>query len=372
MGSRARTALLALTAPVLALALLEGMVALARTAWLALTAGDPLKHTRYDPDLGWSHVPGFSAGDYWGAGRSLRINRQGFRGTQDVPPSPSPGRLRVVCSGDSFTLGYGVGDQETWCAQLERIDPRLETINMGQSGYGIDQAYLWYLRDGAPLVPSVHAFAFIWDDFVRVVRDREGKPVIRIVDGELRVENVPVPRARHRFGWLERNSHLLDELRSVALLRGAVRAARGRSAPPWNLGEGARLAFGILRRLASTHSRNGTLLVLVYLPTREDLSTSTFEELRAWLAEHAARRKIAYVDLTDDMRALAPERAAELFLRDGEIPQESGGHYNAAGHRFVATRLHDRLEAMSEVAALLAKAEAGGRADPEAGASRRP
>ena len=36
---------------------------------------------------------------------------------------------------------------------------------------------------------------------LRVLRDRDGKPVVRLEGGELRVENVPVPRgaAGHRF-----------------------------------------------------------------------------------------------------------------------------------------------------------------------------
>jgi hypothetical protein len=372
MGSRARTAALALVAPILGLALIEGFVAIGRLVWLVLGTSDALEHTRYDPDLGWSHVPGFSALDYWGPGRPLRINRQGFRGAVDVPPAKPAGRVRVACSGDSFTFGYGVGDLDTWCAQLARADPRLETINLGQQGYGIDQAYLWYLRDGVPLAADLHVFAFIWDDFLRVVRDRDGKPVVRLVDGEIRVENVPVERGARPYRWLERSAPLLDELRSLALARRALRSAFGRSAPPWNLGEGARVSFALLRRLAAHHAQRGSSFVLVYLPTREDLSSSTFEELRSWLAERAAKQGMAYVDLTDDMRALPPERAAELFLADGEIPQAAGGHYGAAGHRFVATRLLARLGTLPAVAARLAAARGAAGTGREAGAAAQP
>lgn len=58
------------------------------------------------------------------------------RGDRDVPP----GRYASSARGGSFTLGYGVGDADTWCALLQTIDPRLETVNMGQAGYGLDQA----------------------------------------------------------------------------------------------------------------------------------------------------------------------------------------------------------------------------------------
>jgi hypothetical protein len=58
MGTRARSAALALAAAILALALLEGAVAPARFGWLALGARELPTHVRYDPDLGCSHVPG--------------------------------------------------------------------------------------------------------------------------------------------------------------------------------------------------------------------------------------------------------------------------------------------------------------------------
>ena len=63
----------------------------------------------------------------------------------------------------------------------QSLDPRLETLNMGQGGYGVDQAYLWYKRDAAKFEHQVHLLAFITDDFVRMQSDRfrgYGKPVI--------------------------------------------------------------------------------------------------------------------------------------------------------------------------------------------------
>jgi hypothetical protein len=351
--ARLRTLALAVAAPLFALALLEGLVALARVAALAASLEASDAHVRYDPELGWSGVPGYASEDHWGPGGTLHVNRQGFRGVADVPPVPVPGRIRVVCSGDSFTAGDGVGDMDTWCARLAEIDPRLEPINMGQSGYGVDQAYLWYRRDGASLAPRLHLFAVVWDDLLRVVSQRAPKPMIRLADGKLRVENVPVPRRTAASAWLARNAGLLDELRSVALLRRVARKVLASGEPPASLAAGARLSLAILTRLAKHHGRRGSLLVVVYLPTREDLSTSTFDELRAWLAEHVPERGIAYVDLTGEMKALPAERAMELFLAGRDLPRHVEGHYSAAGHRFVATRLYARLQTLSDVAALL-------------------
>lgn len=38
---------------------------------------------------------------------------------------------------------------------------------MGRAGYGIDQAYLWYPRDGMRLEHDALIFAFISEDFRR-------------------------------------------------------------------------------------------------------------------------------------------------------------------------------------------------------------
>ncbi len=103
-----------------------------------------------------------------------------FAGSDRQRPDLRPAR-RLVCSGDSFTFGYGVGDEATWCALLATIPPGIETVNMGQGGYGLDQAYLWYRRDGLHLGHQVHVMALITRDFERMASDRfvgYGKPLL--------------------------------------------------------------------------------------------------------------------------------------------------------------------------------------------------
>ena len=43
-----------------------------------------------------------------------------------------------------------------------RMDNRIQTVNMGQAPLGIDQAYLWYERDGSKLDVDLHIMAFIY------------------------------------------------------------------------------------------------------------------------------------------------------------------------------------------------------------------
>ena len=49
-----------------------------------------------------------------------RNNAQGFRRSEDSPETPSPGVVRVLSMGDSFTAGYRVDQEETFSRLLEK------------------------------------------------------------------------------------------------------------------------------------------------------------------------------------------------------------------------------------------------------------
>jgi hypothetical protein len=92
------------------------------------------RHTKYDPELGWVNEASVHIPDMYGPGIYLRTNSEGFRNNHDFDTAVPNGKYRIVCSGDSFTLGYGVDNDHTWCHRLTALDPRLETVNMGQGG----------------------------------------------------------------------------------------------------------------------------------------------------------------------------------------------------------------------------------------------
>ena len=93
-----------------------------------------------DPLLRYSLVPNTDT-------REVRINRHGFRGS-DVSRRKPPRTFRIVCVGDSICFGYGVGQDETFAARLERFlnqcfaspQRRFEVLNFGVTGYNIVQA----------------------------------------------------------------------------------------------------------------------------------------------------------------------------------------------------------------------------------------
>jgi hypothetical protein len=307
-------------------------------------------HTRHDPELGWSSRPGLRLRDAYGPGVHIQINAQGFRSAREFSPEAPEGRLRAVCSGDSFTFGHGVGNGQTWCQQLEALEPRLQTVNMGQGAYGLDQAYLWYLRDGVKLQHGLHLYAFITDDIPRMQRaafDGHGKPVLRVSGGRLQVGNVPVPEPSGPS--LARSREALGRLASVrllaALLSGVLPGGSlAPDAPVLDAAQTRAVLSGMLEHLRELHRANGSVLVLVHLPVkREAAADGLWGEWKPFLAAEASRLGIPCFDLAEDFRALPPQALDALFL----LPH--GGHYSVRGHRTVARVLRRKLGALPEV-----------------------
>ena len=308
-------------------------------------------HTRYDPDLGWVGIPNLSLPDAYGPGRGLRTNSRGFRGAGDVDRAVPAGKVRIICSGDSFTLGYGVGDEAGWCYLLSRRDPRLETVNMGQGGYGLDQAYLWYVRDGAPLDHDALVFAFITEDFRRMQRDKFlglGKPVLRLEGNALVTANVPVPRAGYWFPWFSRNAALFRTLSAMELadrLLGLSSSA-AESEPPTNA-QTWKVILRVFQELARINAAKGSTLVLLSLPDAADFSVDKSDHWRASLTREAAAHGIPFVDLVEEIRKLPPDRVPALYNPDL--------HFSEAGNEWVAERLEEKLQAIPSFARRLAE-----------------
>jgi hypothetical protein len=341
---RARAVALFLSLTVLAFWLLEGLSSFiwvsSRVAGSRLTA--ERLHTRYDPELGWVSVPNMTLQDLYGPGVGLTTNTHGFRGPLEVG-ALGPDMQRVVCSGDSFTLGYGVDDLETWCHQLGSLDRRLDTVNMGQGGYGVDQAYLWYKRDGRGLDHQVQVFALIADDLLRMMKSDFhgfGKPHLDLDDGRLVTRNVPVPAGAYRFPLLTANRSRLQELRSYALLDRLFRELRPPEPPPSSEHLFA-LFFAVLEDLRAMNAERGSSLLVVYLPTFLECLPGSDNGLRVRLATECATRGLTFVDLTFAFAALPPDALDQMYL-PGWPPSR---HFSARGHLLVAQALQPRISA---------------------------
>lgn len=336
-----------------------------------LLTEDPNRLLALDTVLGWR----YRAGRHDSTNGS---NAWGVRGTRVYAPQPRPGVTRVAAFGDSFVYANEVRDADSWGAQLEAVDPRIEVLNYGVGGYGLDQAYLRYLAEGAAHGSHVALMGFAPDDLGRLVNvyrrfrsNREiplFKPRFELQpDGSLALRPTPVPdRTSYeallaspasvvRYGehdqWFEpavyRNplhdysatvrlgANLLARvhrryLRADRLLDGSV---YNRRAP----------AFAIQARLFelfvdSARARGVRPLVLL-LPDR------------ASVAQQRAGRAPVYAPLRDTLAALGIPHldALDAFGAASAAAPSSwfapGGHYSPEGNRVVAMWLAGRLGA---------------------------
>jgi hypothetical protein len=339
-----------------------------------------LLHTRHDPDLGWANIPGVRVEDLYGPGVWLQTNDQGFRAERNFSKQVPPGRLRVICSGDSFTLGYGVANDQTWCAKLEALDPRFESVNMGQGGYGLDQAYLWYRRDGTRLDHDVHIVAFIFDDFQRM-QERTflgyEKPVLAVRDGELVVDNVPVPRRPFYAAWRDPLQRITADLRTSELLRRLVGRSRNESAAiRQRAAERDRATWSVVRKvideLVAANRAKQSQLVLVHLPTPGDFRQGISDPWRRFAKREAEQRGLPYLDLVAGLRRMPEESIESLFIAPGAMQyRAAAGHLTPKGNEWVARELYDSLAAQPAIEARLqalgeAREQSRSEASPQA------
>ncbi len=332
---------LGLLAAVLSLAIVEGVLSWAYSFTKAWERSAPIApgraHAEHDPDLGWSNVPSVHVPDLYGPGRHFTSNSQRFRAHEDYPVAVPPGRRRVLFVGDSFTMGAGVGDDQTFPALVEAREPRIQSVNMGMSAYGVGQTFLRYRRDGASIDADAVVFAFIGHDFRRMQLDfyMAPKPRLALEDGELVAKNVPVPESDPSVRLARAAREFSQTLVLGKVARRALAWLPEPRPPALDFAPVAERIFLELRDLAN---ERGHEVVMLHLPVRYELDAPPV--LEAWLRRVSSDLDLPLVDLWPVFASLgAMERAAAY---------QSDRHFSPEGNDRVARRilplLRERLE----------------------------
>lgn len=96
---------------------------------------------------------------------TIRTNSEGFRGSDW---DRSNKRKNIIVLGDSFAFGWGVEEQEMFSSLLEnklrQIDPDFQVVNIGQSGYFLDQIVNTYKLYGKQLDPVLIIYLYCHND----------------------------------------------------------------------------------------------------------------------------------------------------------------------------------------------------------------
>ena len=263
------------------------------------------------------------------AGKSLSSNARGLRGSRDYAYERSPGAPRILVLGDSFTFGEEVGDDETYAAQLERMLPGAEVLNLGVHGYGHDQMLIYLQEEGVRYRPDVVLLGFLPDDMERNLlgfRDY-AKPRFVLQDGRLDLRGTPVPEPQAliaREPWRSRFADLLDMLWQGYRWRSGARPAEMR-----------RLTLALLDAMAETARACGAQPAFAYLPvygeiTRTDPGMTTRER---FFFNHCRER---------DIPAIYLRPAFERRMKEG-AELKTYGHWSALEHRTAAEGMKEFL-----------------------------
>jgi lysophospholipase L1-like esterase len=105
----------------------------------------------------YEFIPGIhSKGFGW---EYITINSLGFRSPELDPQKPV-----IAVVGDSYAFGYGVDDDETNPAQLQKAFPDYNVVNAGVNGYNIEQEAIQYKAKIQKLNPALTIVEFVFND----------------------------------------------------------------------------------------------------------------------------------------------------------------------------------------------------------------
>jgi hypothetical protein len=262
---------------------------------------------------------------------------------------------RVLHIGDSMTFGFGVARNETFTADLERLEPGTQHINGGIPGTAPD-AYLVVLRQWVALHDVDLAVMYIF----------EGNDVDALDDyypcchwqslltyGPAGVAlRCPTAGGIDLSGagttWLRYNGpppylvRVLIPYSSAAAYLGAAIVSWMPLAPiAVQQSQETKLLHleSILRAARDELRARHVSFVVVILPSGTwDEDPATAQHLAPQILEIARRLNVPAFNALDAVRDEA-KRGRQIFLAPGDP------HYNAAGHALIAQWLHDRLAA---------------------------
>jgi lysophospholipase L1-like esterase len=166
-----------------------------RWAWLRnyplmqITKWDTLLIHALKPEFNGNLKMGVVTADAWqgkNAYWSMQTNSQQIRGREQIGMKP-PGVFRILCLGDSITMGLEVDDQYTYPSQLQALlsrklngRPQVEVINAGVWGYSSRQGLAYLDRRLLQYQPDLVILEFGINDSRRALLSRfPDKKIIR-------------------------------------------------------------------------------------------------------------------------------------------------------------------------------------------------
>ncbi|MDH4155145.1 MAG: hypothetical protein OEV01_15295 [Nitrospira sp.] len=298
--------------------------------------------------------------------------------SRTIPAYPKEGGECISLYGDSFTYGDDVGDAEAW-SNLLSVQLGCRVANYGVGGYGTDQAFLRYAKNGNDRSGLVMLGIFL-DNLIRNVNQYryflDGvtvfslKPRFIVDDDQLKLVAIPIKTAEEfrsaisdpvsaftnelflpdsRNGPVTPSFPYLGVITQLLMSERFSGGLRGR--PSWESffrEDHPSHALGITVAIAQQfadlcRSRGQECLVIIYPTGRSFKRFKESDHLATRsLGEQLERHGMPYVDLHYAFRArVGAEEFCGLLVESPAV--RCMGHFNAAGNRLVADILYQHL-----------------------------
>lgn len=311
---------------------------------------------RYHPRVGHVYVPNarVRVAGRGGPGYLVRVNGDGFRSEREFLDERTADSRRVLLFGDSQSAGSGLSNRYRFSDLVESATPGIEIDNYSVSGTGTDQHRLIYEeyrhRDHDLIVICLYVenIRRVVSRVIRSAVDGDdcytAKPYYELVDDELVLRHVPVPKhewsldtlpaelrdyAYPPTGWAPRLT--VGPLAPVqrTLKSTAMRVDRLRPFDEYDSADHP--DWRLLRRILEAWIRSSsTPVVLLTLPHYFFLADpGRATGYRTRFAELAADTGCHLCDPLDTLLALPGSERRHLW-------RDSVGHLSTAGHGVMA------------------------------------
>jgi len=302
----------------------------------------------YRPSEYFGHelVPGFEG--FGPLNILIKINANGFRDGEHAAKKPSD-VVRILGLGDSFLFGWGVPADQVFLKQLERelhdrSGRRIETINTGVPGWGLNQYHIYLTEMGRQFSPDLVVLAYFVDDLSGPPQDRIAPN--REYQGGLKYKGGVLHHSR-LFNFLKSLGHLVREKNRSARvgylhdmeLRRAEWAQRANYLMSQGSGsDGGRYAGFLadhLRRLKEITIAVKATLVVMLIPDISQLHHAEVQHINQVLLNMCKELAIPFLDMTSTFEQSDDLGRFYLWPRDP--------HTNEDGHAEMAKALQNLI-----------------------------
>ena len=253
-------------------------------------------------------------------GVDLATNSLGLR-DNEYSVRKDVGNKRIVVIGDSFTLGWGVELDQTFCKRLERMFRResdeYEVINMGVGNYNSVMEVELFKQKGLQLEPDLVILMFFLNDTEAVPRGRS-----RLADAFI----------RHSYFYaflFERHLRLKSRFLEESGWRSYYSSLYSRKNQ-----ENIEAASTAIRDLISLCRRNDIEILVANIPELRNLEDYEFGVATDYICGLAEEGGVPFVDLLPSLTAHKPE---SLWV-SREDP-----HANGRANEIIARRLYEEI-----------------------------